>query len=393
MTTKLTKYHTGFKPGPPPPLKFSIDHPLGLVEVPLPDVIDNFTSPHNPLIYDQGPLGECVLNGVKRGAEWVRHIETGAFFDPSRLFGYYNGRVLSGEPVDQDTGITITAGVESMQKYGSCPESEWPNDVSRFAEKPPEQCYKDAPADLVLEQYSVQQTADELRKALAAGFLVVFGFRCMGPADENAPATVETLTRENPVLGMPAEGDVDRGGHCVTLGGWDAIKKEAKLANSWSDGFAEDGYFRMTEEFILSEYCSDFRVISKVAQVEVAPVTPPAPWWDLLNQWLQGLFGDHAKDGAIDRVHEKIVNFSSTPLKDEERREGLAGVIRNEIPGLRDSLVNLAVEACVALDGDKHLQPFKVTHSPEPGQKYTISTDPPSAEPAGLPAMNSKSGK
>ena len=69
-------------------------------------------------------------------------------FAPSRLFIYYNERVIEGT-VSQDAGAQIRDGIKSVAKLGAPPESDWPYDISKFAQRPPKKAYGDAKQDLV----------------------------------------------------------------------------------------------------------------------------------------------------------------------------------------------------------------------------------------------------
>jgi C1A family cysteine protease len=62
-------------------------------------------------------------------------------YKPSRLYIYYNERLLEGT-VDQDSGASIADSVESIVKYGICPEDMWKYDITKFTEKPNDDCYK-----------------------------------------------------------------------------------------------------------------------------------------------------------------------------------------------------------------------------------------------------------
>ena len=57
------------------------------------------------------------------------------FSDLSRLFLYYNERVIEGT-VDHDSGAFIRDGIKSLAKQGVCTEPEWPYKISRFTKKP-----------------------------------------------------------------------------------------------------------------------------------------------------------------------------------------------------------------------------------------------------------------
>src|SRR6201994_3602517 len=82
-----------------------------------------------PPVYDQGQLGSCTANAIAAAIEFEQKKR----FVPSRLFIYYNERVIEGT-VDSDSGAQIREGIKVVANQGVPPESEWPYDVARFAE-------------------------------------------------------------------------------------------------------------------------------------------------------------------------------------------------------------------------------------------------------------------
>ena len=67
-------------------------------------------------------------------------------FVPSRLFIYYNERVIEGT-VDTDSGAQIRDGIKVVNKQGAAAEKDWPYDIAKFAEKPPAKAFADALKD------------------------------------------------------------------------------------------------------------------------------------------------------------------------------------------------------------------------------------------------------
>src|SRR6185437_12418718 len=131
--------------------------------------------PQMPSVYDQGQLGSCVSNATAAAIQVLRMKEKLASFVPSRLFIYYNGRVIEGDPLDQDTGLQVRDGIKSAATNGAPPETEWPYDPSQLAVKPPASCYSDANKDLVIAYQRVDQTASAIKAVLSGGDPVVFG--------------------------------------------------------------------------------------------------------------------------------------------------------------------------------------------------------------------------
>ena len=89
----------------------------------LPPVVD--LRPQCPVVHDQGMLGSCTANAIGGGIEFDRLKQRVADFVPSRLFIYYNERVIEGT-VDIDSGAMIRDGIKSVAGQGVCPNPSSP---------------------------------------------------------------------------------------------------------------------------------------------------------------------------------------------------------------------------------------------------------------------------
>src|SRR5437016_11006671 len=89
--------------------------------------------PQCPPVYDQGQLGSCTANAIGAAIQFDRMKQNlSPNFVPSRLFIYYNERVMEGT-VSTDSGAQIRDGIKSVAKQGACPEPDWPYDIAKFA--------------------------------------------------------------------------------------------------------------------------------------------------------------------------------------------------------------------------------------------------------------------
>jgi len=103
-------------------------------------------------VEDQGQLGSCTANALAGALELLENKDKDApFADLSRLFIYYNERVLE-HSVASDSGAQLRDGVKALAKLGACKESLWPYAIAKFAAKPSLACYKDA-AKRVISAY------------------------------------------------------------------------------------------------------------------------------------------------------------------------------------------------------------------------------------------------
>src|SRR4051794_11919093 len=68
-------------------------------------------------VYDQGRLGSCTANAIAAAYEYGLIRQQLADFTPSRLFIYYNERVIEGT-VDCDCGAMIRDGIKTVARQG-----------------------------------------------------------------------------------------------------------------------------------------------------------------------------------------------------------------------------------------------------------------------------------
>ena len=128
-----------------------------------------------PPVYDQGQLGSCTANAIAGAIEFDRLKQKVGDFTPSRLFIYYNERVIE-HTVDSDSGAQIRDGIKSVAKQGDCPETEWPYVIAKFKTKPAARCYADALQYRVVLYQRLVPVLSQLKGCLASGYPFVFGF-------------------------------------------------------------------------------------------------------------------------------------------------------------------------------------------------------------------------
>lgn len=252
QTKSLRKY--GWKKDP----KKFFDHPRFIANVTvksLPTRMD--LRPKCPPVYDQGELGSCTANALSGAFEFDQMKQKDKFFMPSRLFIYYNERVIEGD-VSEDNGAIISDGVTTLTKQGVCPESEWPYDITKFAVKPTAQCYADGLKHVGKDHRRIMQDLNQMKQILANGTPFVFGFTVYESFESDAVAATG-------VMPMPKPGEQELGGHAVMCVGYDDVKKSFIVRNSWGTGWGDKGYFYMPYAYMLRpDLASDFWAIINV---------------------------------------------------------------------------------------------------------------------------------
>ncbi len=223
----------------------------------LPAAVD--LRPKCPPVYDQGQLGSCTANGIAAAIEFDQRKQGIKEFMPSRLFIYYNERVIEGT-VSQDSGAQIRDGVKSVAKLGAPPETDWPYDISKFAKKPPAKAYRDALHNVVKSYSRVTHDLTNMKGCLADGFPFVFGFTVYESFES---ATVA----KTGIVPMPAQGESVLGGHCVLAVGYNDKQRRFIVRNSWGPKWGIGGYCTMPYEYLINpNLASDFWTLRSVSQ-------------------------------------------------------------------------------------------------------------------------------
>lgn len=204
----------------------------------------------NPPIYDQGQLGSCTAQAIASVLEFAQAKQRQAdVFTPSRLFIYYNERVVLGT-VEEDSGAMLRDGIKSVAKQGGPHETLWPHVISRFREKPSRAAYTDGELHEALLYQRLRQVIEQLKGCLADGYPFVFGFSVYDSFESRAVAR----TGEVP---LPGPGESLLGGHAVVAVGYDDPRRRFIIRNSWGTAWGKKGYFTMPYEYLLDGGLSD----------------------------------------------------------------------------------------------------------------------------------------
>ena len=193
--------------------------------------------PQCPPVYDQGQLGSCTANAIGAAIEFDRLKQRQPDFVPSRLFIYYNERVME-HTVSSDSGAQIRDGIKSVGKQGDCPEPEWPYVIAKFRTEPPARCYRHAVKHTAVLYQRLTPIANQLKGCLASGYPFVFGFTVYESFESAQVAKTGHV-------GMPRPSEQVVGGHAVVAVGYDDAKQWFIIRNSWGTRWGLKGYFTM----------------------------------------------------------------------------------------------------------------------------------------------------
>lgn len=232
----------------------------------LPDQYDLRTKISKPIsILYQGDLGSCTSCQISSALRFC-HIKNSSKnnivinsrytnvnneqfildFQPSILFIYYFGRLISGyNPMDEDTGLSIRAGLKVISKYGVPPERFHPYIIENFKDKPNDRAIKEAlKYKLSFEYLSVSQDIESIKNAIIDGNPVILLI-----------VMYESFTNEEilrtgiiPIPNIETEKLI--GYHTVSLYGWNDNTNHFIMMNTWSDQYGDNGWFYLPYEFV-----------------------------------------------------------------------------------------------------------------------------------------------
>jgi C1A family cysteine protease len=241
------KHRYGWLPDVPDQRDFLYAAPLTHIAK-LPLKID--LRPHCSPVYAQGELGSCTANALAGAMQFERHKQKlKPDFIPSRLFIYYNERVIENS-VDSDAGAQIRDGIKSIANQGDCPETEWPYDISKFTCKPALKCYQDAIKYKAVQYQRVPQILNQMKGCLASGYPFVFGFSVYTEFESDVSA-------KSGEINMPGQKERLLGGHAVVAVGYDDATQRFIVRNSWGDWWGIKGYFTLPYAYLTDPNLAD----------------------------------------------------------------------------------------------------------------------------------------
>lgn len=224
----------------------------------LPPAFDLSNDPSQPPIYDQGDLGSCTAQAIAAAIQFERRDALAKEdFIPSRLFIYYNERVLEGT-VKVDAGAQIRDGIKSVAALGACHEKHWPYDINKFTKKPVKACYKDGVKHAAVQYHRATRDLPSFKAAIFDRNLVVIGIAVY-------ESFMSEETARTGIVKMPSRKEKMLGGHAVAVVGYNDATQCFVVRNSWGEEWGNNGFFHLPYEFITdSDLSDDFWVITRV---------------------------------------------------------------------------------------------------------------------------------
>lgn len=218
---------------------------------------------HDGEIHDQGALQSCTAQAVVTLVEYCLRKAVGGHTDFSRLFLYKVTRNLLGIVGDQ--GATLRETIKAMALFGVPPERYHPYVAARFDDEPSAFLYSFAQSFKALDYVRLDpqgasgaEVLDAIRRSLAAGYPVAFGFTVFSSISYAADVP------------FPSMQDRPRGGHAVVIVGYDdehRVNGESVpsliIQNSWGELWGEKGVGYLPYRYVEAGLACDFWSILK----------------------------------------------------------------------------------------------------------------------------------
>lgn len=211
-----------------------------------------------PAVYNQGELGSCTANAIGALLQYNEIIQGKQdISSPSRLFIYYNERVLN-KTVDSDSGAQLRDGIKSLNTWGFCSESIWPYDITKFKDKPDQISYDVAIKEKVEKYERVPQTLSGIKSALSNGHPIAFGITIYESFERYSVS-------QTGIIPMPRDTETCLGGHAILMVGYDDAKQVFIVRNSWGDSWGDKGYFYLPYAYAIDQnLAADFWTVTLI---------------------------------------------------------------------------------------------------------------------------------
>lgn len=250
----MYQFKYGYVPDLPDHRDYKFNRQLNAIT--LPPMID--LRAQDVPVFDQLNLGSCVFNSVISAFDFDRKKQNIYTTPGSRLFAYYNGRVIEGT-VGYDSGAQLRDGIKALVTYGECSELTVPYDITKFKRKPTKKAYTEAAKHKIQTYHRVDNTnITDIKSCLAQGYPVVFG--CSVYESFESPGVAATG-----IVPMPSMSERVLGGHAMKIIGYEDFSKSFIVKNSWGTRWGDQGYCRMPYDYLTTtDLADDFWVINLV---------------------------------------------------------------------------------------------------------------------------------
>lgn len=200
-----------------------------------------------PQVFDQGQFGTCTANAVSTALQFTKRLS----HRPSRMFSYWAGRKQVGSQ-KSDVGVHISDALDGLNKRGWVPERAYRYLSENLNRRPDPKTFQNSAKRKGRISYSTPTQSEQvLENLLLSGKPVIAAIRVFpqiyGLRDE-VLRLEKNLTSDS--------------GHAVLITGFDDATKTFSFRNSWGTSWGNQGYGKVSYEFLLDGYSTyDLKVI------------------------------------------------------------------------------------------------------------------------------------
>lgn len=208
------------------------------------------------LVEDQGTLKSCVGNAITNAFELMTRWHAPLNFkELSRLFVYYNSRLLENSEAEDEGVYSIRNALKACSRFGLCAESLWPYDEDKVHTEPSKECYTDAANRKIINYRRLHRVSDAI-EVLNLGKPVVIGADVFDDFD--------MLNPNDTAIKMPSQDAQPDGSHAMCIVGYSIPEFHFIVKNSYGNKWGDSGYCTMPfdyyNKFVYESWCFDIQV-------------------------------------------------------------------------------------------------------------------------------------
>lgn len=174
-------------------------------------------------------LRSSAANAFAGACEYILKRRSGKHVDISRLFIYYNGRIIDQRSLEvTDDGASKQNTALGMRKFGICEEHLWPYDENLLNREPPPHVYG-AASRVTVVPLKLPRNLVAMKTCLANEVPFLIGIRLLDTATREVKANNGYISMPNPASLTVAM----TGTHAVLVVGYDDHTQHFIVRNSW----------------------------------------------------------------------------------------------------------------------------------------------------------------
>lgn len=214
----------------------------------------------SPIEY-QSRIGSCVANATVGALEFLQIKNNIPFTDLSRMFLYYNARLMHRSQ-EVDEGTYINLAFNTLASLGTCTEKSWPYIISKVFVRPTWASYREAYPNKIKGYYRLSDDIDnrheQIKHALACGYPIVFGTK----VDDD----FVYKTASDGIIALPQSKRTGVGGHAMMICGLTSTNLLI-VRNSWGINWGDNGYCYISPDYLKATNADDFWVPSLTVNI------------------------------------------------------------------------------------------------------------------------------